>query len=211
VKKFILGLGVLIFFSPGLLRAEDLRRPPLDINIIIDGSSALQNGREGALNWLCSRIIDETAAEGDRLSVWLAGGRAERVYSDRINGETSKESVKALLKSLNLEDADPLQADFIGALQEAASRISGETAAQQTYTVLISGSAASLSLALKNDKTGLLRFSKIEEFSGWRKLVIALGIAPQVQRAAAAYMNMGVSGNPGWVPRDASEKIANSL
>jgi hypothetical protein len=192
VKQIILGLGVLILLSPGPLRAEEAWRPPLDINIIIDGSSALDRGREEALNWLCDRIIDGIAAKGDRVSVWFAGGEAERIYSDRISGEGSKEAVKGLLKSRDSGNAGAgtLRADFTGALREAASRIPGEAAAQEAYTILISGSAASLSLALENDTTGLLRFSKMEEFSGWRTLVIALGIAPRVQRAAAAYMDM---------------------
>lgn len=193
MKKFILGLALASLFFPGPLRAGDVRTAPISMNIIIDGSSALKNGRDEALNWLCDQVVDGILQDGDRLTVWLAGGRAETVYSDWVRGTEDKDAVKGLLKSLPPADARTggSPADFIGALGEAASRISGEFTPRNTYTLLISGSASSLSSALENDRTGLLRFFKTEEFSNWRVLVVALGIGSQVQRAAAAYMNAG--------------------
>jgi hypothetical protein len=193
MTKIILGLTAAVFFFPVPLRAEDSRTVPMNMNIIIDGSPAFKNGKDEALGWLCGEVVDRVLNNGDRLTIWLAGSRAKTVFSGRIGGEDDKEEVKRLLKSISPEDArnGASPADFIGALREAASRISGEFTPQNTYTLLISGSASSLASALENDRTGLLRFSKTEEFPEWRTMVIALGIAPQVQRAAAAYMNGG--------------------
>jgi hypothetical protein len=193
MTKIILGLAAALLFFPASLWAGDTRTTPMSVNIIIDGSPAFKDGKDEALNWLCGEVVDKVINNGDRLTIWLAGSKAETLYSDRIKGEDDKEGVKRLLKSISPENArnGGSPADFIGALREAASRVSGEAAPQNTYTLLVSGSASSLSSALENDRTGLLRFFKTEEFTNWRTLVIALGITPQVQRAAAAYMNGG--------------------
>jgi hypothetical protein len=193
MKRILLGLTLVALFFPYPLRAGDVRTAPMSINIIIDGSPALKNGKDEAVNWLCAEVVDGIVSDGDSLTIWLADSRAERLYSDRIRGKEDKEGVKRLLKSISPGDAREggFPADFIGALGEAASRISGEFTPQNTYTILIGGSASSLSSALENDRAGLLRFFKTEEFPNWQALVIALGIAPQVQRAAEAYMNMG--------------------
>jgi hypothetical protein len=193
MTKIILGLAALLFFFPASLRAGDTRTTPMNVNIIIDGSPAFKNGKDDAVRWLCDEVVDKIIINGDRLTIWLAGSRAETLYSDRIKGADDKEGVKRLLKSISPENArnGGSPADFIGALREAASRVSGEFTSQNTYTLLVSGSASSLSSALENDRTGLLRFFKTEEFANWRALVIALGITPQVQRAAAAYINGG--------------------
>jgi hypothetical protein len=191
MKKILLGSVFIALFFPYAIRAGNIRTDPMNINIIIDGSSALKNGKDEALNWLCDEVVDKILSNGDRLTIWHAGSKAERIYSDRINGEEDREGVKKLIKSISPGNArtGASSADFIGALGEAASLISGEFTPQNTYTLLISGSASSLSPALENDRTGLLRFFKTEDFSNWQTLVIALGIAPQVQGAAAAYMN----------------------
>jgi hypothetical protein len=193
MKKILLGLVFTALFFPCPIRAENLRTNPMNINIIIDGSSAFKNGKDGALNWLCDEVVDKILNNGDRLTIWHAGNKAERIYSGRINGEEDRDGVKKLLKSISPGNArtGSSSADFIGALGEAASLISGEFTPQNTYTLLVSGSASSLSPALENDRTGLLRFFKTEDFADWQLLVIALGIGPKVQGAAEAYMNTG--------------------
>jgi hypothetical protein len=192
----VLGLAVLSLFSPPLLRAGDVRRDPININIVIDGSSAFKKVKDEALNWLCDEVVDGILSEGDNLTIWIAGGRAEAVYSKRINGAEERESVKGLLKSFSSENAwtGAAPADFIGALRDAASQISGisgEPASRSTSTLLIAASTESISSALEKDRTGLLRFFKTENFANWQTLVVALGVAPRIQRAAAAYMNGG--------------------
>ncbi|MDR3166408.1 MAG: hypothetical protein LBT93_00560 [Treponema sp.] len=190
MKQIILGLAVLALFPLPLLRAGDIRTNPININIVIDGSSAFKKVKDEALNWLCDQVLEGILTDGDNLTIWIAGGRAEQVYSSRINGTEDKESVKGLLKSFSGDAwTGSAPADFIGALQEAASRISGESASRNTYTLLIGSSASSISSSLEKDRTGLLRFFMTEDFANWQALVVALGVAPQVQRAAAAYMN----------------------
>jgi hypothetical protein len=34
-----------------------------------------------------------------------------------------------------------------------------------------------------------MRFSRVEEFKGWRAMTVALGIDPQVKQSATAYLS----------------------
>jgi hypothetical protein len=98
--------------------------------------------------------------------------------------------VKTKLRALSTQSA---RADYAGALREARKTAGGRKIA---YTLLISGPAnGSLgdSAAVSRDLAGLLRYSRVEDFPGWRVLTVALGIEPLVQKAGAAYMSAGKS------------------
>jgi hypothetical protein len=75
-------------------------------------------------------------------------------------------------------------ADFSGALTEASrqSQISN-----YNYTMLISASTDALSSVLQSPQAGMLRYSRIEEHSAWRALIVGLNIDSRVKRAAASY------------------------
>ena len=75
-------------------------------------------------------------------------------------------------------------ADFSGALTEAA-RI---PSALFSYTLLISASPESLTSLLSGPQANLLRFSRIEEFSAWRAIVVGLNIDARVRRAAVTFL-----------------------
>jgi hypothetical protein len=180
---FLLFFVLLAFFPSPLLPAEDVRVAPMDMNLIIDGSRALRAGKDRAALWLCDHVVDELLREGDRLSIWIAGGRAKRVFSESISGQDKKEEVKALLRSISPgEDS----ADFAGALREAA-KAAGEGAI--VYTLLITGSEPGYSLLTGSDIAPLLRYSRVQEFPGWRAIVAAPGIDSRVRNAASAYLN----------------------
>jgi hypothetical protein len=58
------------------------------------------------------------------------------------------------------------------------------------YTILLSGSTAGPNpFPGGNAAAGMLRYSRILDFSGWRVVTAALGIGPQVRDAAASFMN----------------------
>jgi hypothetical protein len=42
---------------------------------------------------------------------------------------------------------------------------------------------------LSGPAANLMRFSRVEEFKGWRAMVIAMGIDSRVRRAAAAFLS----------------------
>jgi hypothetical protein len=149
----------------------------------MDGSQAMKNAGEEAVNWVGSYLVDQILREGDRLTIWDAGAAARIIYSDTLKGDGFRDEIKNLLKSRN--PGGPA-ADFTGALREAASRNSG---GKMTYTMLVSGSSASLSPSLLGNGTNLLRFSQVRDFPSWKVLIIALDINSRVREAAAAYMS----------------------
>jgi hypothetical protein len=186
LKKTIPGLlGALLLLTQGLY-ALDSRNIPVEVNLIMDGSSAMRNAGEEAVQWVSGYLVDGLLRDGDRITIWNAAGTAQIVYSETLSGDQGRENIKNVLRSLG---AQGNSADFSGALREAARRNSSRSG--MTYTLLISGSPASLSPALLGSGAALLRFSRVEEFPSWRALIVALNIDSQVREAAAAYLSGG--------------------
>jgi hypothetical protein len=181
---FFLTFGCLL--SP--LFAANGRSLPLDIFLIIDGSAALEQGRGEALDWLCGHIVDGLLQEGDRLTIWVAGEKAEELYSGGVTGNETKEAVKALIRAI---PAKGKNADFPGALREAAKREKADSkkdSERLAYTLLIGGMAAGYNSLLGGEMPGFLRYSRFEDFSAWRAVTVAPGIEADVKGAAAAFM-----------------------
>lgn len=168
------------------LYAQDIRTTSIDVNLIVDGSAALKNAGNEAIAWVSDYLVDKILQDGDRITVWNAGGKARVIHSDTLSEAGGKENIRKILRSLAFEDKT---ADFSGALKEAVSRTN--SGAAMTYTILISGSSSALSPLLLGADSNLLRYSRVEEFPSWRALIIALNINSQVQRAAAAYFSGG--------------------
>jgi hypothetical protein len=185
IKRPLFALLFVLFalFPSPFLPAEDVRLVPMDMNLIIDGSTALKAGMDGAVSWLCGHVVDELLREGDRLNIWIAAGRAKRIFSESLSGPDKKEEVKALLRSI-APGGD--SSDFAGPLREIAGAGGGRTMA---YTLLITGSGADHSPLAGADTVDLLRYSRVQEFSGWRAIVAAPGIDSRVRNAASAYLN----------------------
>ena len=170
---------VLALFCVCALSAH-AQRTPIDVNLIVDGSASFADVKNGIAAWVSGSLVDQILVQGDRVTVWNAGASAKVVYSGTINGDADKEAVK---KSIADFSASGSRADFSGALREAAGKQSGSF----SYTVLLSASPDALSSLVSGPQANLLRFSRIEEFSGWRALVIGLNLDSRVRRASAAF------------------------
>jgi hypothetical protein len=171
-----------LFSIPPFLSAEDIRTIPLDMRLILDGSEAISAGREQAIGWLCDYVVDDVLREGDRVSVWVAAGRSRQIFSASVSDPGVKETIKNLFRSIPLTKDPP---DFAGALREAAGTNAG--AGWISYTLLISGSRADYP-TLPGSAGNLLRYSRVQEFPGWRAITAAPDIGPRVREAASAYM-----------------------
>jgi hypothetical protein len=168
---------VFCFLSP--LYGADTQRPPININLIIDGSSAFSGAREEITSWVFQRL-DQILANGDTVTVWDAKAQSKVIYSGIVNNSTDKENVK---KSIREISASGDNADFGGALRDAARQQSSPF----SYTILISASNEPLASILSTPNANLLRYSRVEEFSSWRALVVGLNIDTKVRTAAAAF------------------------
>lgn len=178
--RVILLLGLLF---PAVLGAGDKRKSPLELFLIIDGSSALKKVQAAVVRWLHEEVVDSILQEGDRLTIWLADETGQEIFSGALRGAGDKARIKRVLQSVPFEGGT---ANFAGPIRDATARIQRSHA--MVYTLLITGSTAGRSPSLGGDAVGLLRFTRVEEFSGWRAMVIGLGLSARVQQAAAAYM-----------------------
>ena len=171
-----------IFSAP--LNAQNRRVIPLDVYLIIDASESIENSRNEVVSWLNERIVDQILSDGDTITVWAAGDRAEIIYSATIFGNASKNALRSSLRSL---DTNSRSADFEGALRQVYSRVSNTAASRLSYTMLISSSVAGLEPVLSGDTRSMLRWSRSERSGRWQAFVIAPDIGPRVQRAAVEF------------------------
>ena len=179
--KYLVFPLVLAGFGSYPLYGDDTSRPPINVNLIIDGSLAFSEVREEAVNWINNRL-DQILIIGDRVTIWNAGSSAKVIYAETINSNADRENIKKSIRELSLSGN---RAAFAGALKEAAQRQSSSF----SYTMLISASPDALSSVLSSPDANLLRFSRIEEFNTWRALVVGLNLDSRVRNAASAFLN----------------------
>jgi len=154
-------------------------RSPIDINLIIDGSVSQTNVKQEISAWVLSRL-DQILMEGDRVTIWNAGAAATVVYTGTVNNNSDRENINRSIREFSTVSDS---ADFSGALREAAGRQSSRL----SYTLLVCASPTALSSILSGTQANLLRFSRVEEFSGWRVLVVGLNLDQRVRQAAANF------------------------
>jgi hypothetical protein len=171
--------AMVLYLAP--LYAADVRTTPIDVNLIIDGSAELSGFQDQVASWISTNLMDQLLQSGDTVTVWSAGASAKTVYSQTLRDAGFKDGLAKALQGL---DASGSTADFAGALAAAASR---RTQGSFSYTILVTASTAALSPTLLGPQARLMRFSRIEEFAGWRTVVVGLNIDAQVRQAAAAY------------------------
>ena len=183
IRIFLILIVLVIFLFP--LSAEDNRTIPLDLYLVIDGSSYLQNCKNDAISWINDQVVDRILVNGDRITIWTAGDSAQLIYSDTISDQSGKKGIK---DKLAVVDTGGKKADFSGALREAASKVSQTAKGRLAVTMLITASAEALEPAITGSGQGLLRWFRSEKYERWQVLVVGPGIGKEVHQAAAAYM-----------------------
>jgi len=172
-----LPLVLAVFFGISNAHAQ---RAPIDVNLIVDGSASFSGVKEEAASWINNRL-GQILIDGDRITVWSAGASARVIYTGRVESNT-REAVNRSIRDIEPSGNNP---DFSSALREAAGRQSSS----YSYTLLISASAQALSSVINNPQGNLLRYSRVEDFSSWRALVVGLNLDSRVRRATTAYFN----------------------
>ena len=179
-----------VFCCISQVYGADNQRNPIDVNLIIDGSTALLNVKEDFTAWISSHL-DQVLADGDTVTVWNAGTTASVIYTSKINGISDRDAVRKSIGDLAVSGD---KADFSGALTAVDTQIktAGQNREQQSifsYTLLVSASQRTLTSLLSGSDANLLRFSRVEEFPGWRVIVVGLNLDTKVRRAAANFIN----------------------
>jgi hypothetical protein len=165
----------------------EAQRPPIDINLIIDGSLSSADVKDEVTSWVCNRI-DQILADEDSVRIWSVGTASRVIYSGAVNSSTDRKNVKKSIRELSESgNISSSSVDFSNALKEAAVRVSGRRDSGYSYTLLISASSDALALVLLGPQANLLRYSRIEEFPTWRAIVVGLNIDTKVRSAATAF------------------------
>jgi hypothetical protein len=182
-KHRFFGLLTVLFFGP-FLWGEDVRTVPLDVYVIIDSSSAMEAGKAEAVSWLCNTLVEGILRDGDSLSVWTAGVKPELICSETVTSG-GKEKIKTLIRSIGFSGN---AADYLAALSQAQARSRTQPKDRLSYTLLINGSRSKDISAREAESAGLLIYSRVDNFNGWRIITVGLDIGAKVRDSAAAYM-----------------------
>lgn len=184
-KRISLILIILVSFS-SVLGAEDRRTIPLDMYLIIDGSESFQSVKNDAVVWLSGQVVDRILMEGDKVTIWTAGEKAEIIYSGEItSGGDEIGQIKDLLLAVDTGGKD---ADFSGALIELQPKFLQTPENRLPYSMLVTSSAGGLGGTLSGSSQGILRWSRSKKYERWQVLTFAPGLGRMVNQAATAYM-----------------------
>jgi len=186
VRKCLSIILVILVGFASVIKADDKRVIPLDLYLVIDCSESINSVKNDTLTWVYSNIIDRLLVEGDKVTIWSAGDKAQIIYNGEISASGGKSEIRDLLQNLATSGKS---ADFSGALKDLEPRVSGTDQSRLSYTVLVASSAEKLENALAGSSRTLLRWSRSEKYSGWQILIAAPNIAPKVKQAAASFMS----------------------
>ncbi len=183
--------------TEGAAGGSDTRKTPIDLYLILEASGTWSE-RAAAVDWVCVHVVDGILLGGDRLSVWAAADKPRLVAALTVDAPENKESIKKTLRGMQQESAG---ADYAAALREAAAAEASRPSRTPIALALVVGgftagmTAAGMTAAGADALGGgsggtddLLRYSRVEDFPGWKAVTVGLGIGPQARSAAAAYM-----------------------
>ncbi|MDR1505939.1 MAG: VWA domain-containing protein [Treponema sp.] len=184
VKKLFPTVCLLTLLTSAYGWGQNGRTIPLDVYVIVDSSTSMEKGQQEAVNWLCTTVIDGIVQNGDTLSIWTAGAKPELIYSKAVSAET-KEEAKKLVRQIRFSGS---AADYKGALSEAQERSLAGPGGRMVYTLLVSGANPKDPPIKEAESAGLLLYSRVESFTGWRVFTVGLDIRSRVRESADSYM-----------------------
>jgi hypothetical protein len=184
VKKLFLLCWLLVFLPFAQTWGEEPRSISVDVYIIVDSSSSMEKGKEEAVNWLCTTVIDGIVKAGDNLSIWTTGTQPELLYSKTVSAET-KEEAKKMIRQIRFSGS---AADYKGALNEVQAKALAGPEGRMVYTLLVSGANPKDPPIKEAESAGLLLYSRVESFSGWKVFTVGLDLSARVRESADSYM-----------------------
>lgn len=178
----------MLLFVSFSIYAEDGRNGPVDLYLLIDTSFSLSNHYSEVVSWIRSTIFEELLQQGDSITIVAAGESVQVLSEISITGQESFQELEKLLQSIRLQDT---YVNWAGAIREIKRRDSMKFNQQSLGVALMITGTDSRGPVSNGEKTGnwegLLKYSKVEDFPGWKVLVIGLNVDGKIKVAAAEY------------------------
>ncbi len=177
-----------ILFTANTAFGEDFRKGPIDLYLLIDTSASISAHYGEALSWVRRTVLDEILQKDDTVTIISAGSLVQLVTENRISGPESTTDLAKTLQSISIQGNF---ADLAGAIREAKKRDAAK-AKQQTMAIalIITGTDStgnSVNLPKTKELEALLKYSKVEDFPGWKVIIIGLNLEAKIQTAAKEY------------------------
>lgn len=158
--------------------------------LLIDTSTSLSSHYNEALSWIRSTIFQEVLQKDDYVTLIGAGESVQILSETRYTGPESSQGLEKILQSIRLQDT---YADLAGAIRETKRRdSSGSGNNVLSVAILITGTdnrGAIASGEQAKELEILLKYSKVEDFPGWKLIVIGLNVDGKIKAAAAEYQS----------------------
>ncbi len=178
----------LLFLLAIPLHGEDLRKGPINMYLIIDTSFAMEGHLPEALSWVNSVFLQGLNCPGDTITVWTAGATPAFVTQIIIQQPEDLKNLQTLIQSLSIQKENP---DYVAALKLAVQAEKDRKNQEPiAFALLLSGTGVMLSgkNSSSSELAALLRYSKVEDFDGWKAIVVGLGVEQRVEEATKSYM-----------------------
>lgn len=174
--------------SPARLYAENVRSGTIDAYILIDASKAMENTGEMALNWVNNALVNDILIPGDRVQIWSITEEAELLFNDTLENEDDVARLSSTIRSIQFTASS---ADYAAALRKAVqAESSRQNRDRIAFALLIEGydDSGKTIESTYGDIAKLLRYSRVDDYPGWKAITVGLGIEPRVKAATASYM-----------------------
>jgi hypothetical protein len=156
--------------------------------LIIDTSFAMEAHLPEALSWVNSIFLQMFNCPGDTITVLTAGSTPAFVTQITIQQPEDLKNLQTRIQSLSIQKGNP---DYVAtlklAIQAGKDRKNQESIA---FALLISGTGVMLSgkNSSSSELAALLRYSKVNDFNGWKAIIVGLGVEQRVEEATKSYM-----------------------
>lgn len=174
-----------IFFIPLVFCfGGDERNLPAEVFIIIDNSISMKESKDEAITWINEHVLTNILQPGDTLTIWSVADTSVMEFSGTIGSADKINEIKNILTSLKPKDTP-------GNYRTAFEEIQKKAASRQglTYTILVTGISDKTTSLSGTTAANFLKYSRSEDFPGWKVMIIGLGLQPKVKSAAAAYIS----------------------
>jgi len=186
-KRFWIPFFILLFINFSTY-SKDVRSGPIDLYLLIDTSFSLSSHYSEALSWIRSAVFEEILQKNDSVTVIGAGETVKVLYENPFTGPESSQVLENLLQSIRLQGS---YADLAEAIRVAKRKDVAKTNPQQlSVALLITGTDSSRAISegeKTKDTETLLKYSKVEDFPGWKLIIFGLNVDGKIKAAAEEY------------------------